>query len=360
MNSPVEVEKDTELSLKELVGRAVSYFRYLKSKWIWILFSAVFGVAAGVLYSKLGHKQEFTGRIKFLVDGETKQTTSNPLAALGIGSPASSNGGSGGDLFEALDVAYIMTSSPILERTLLSKISYNNQTDYVVNFFIRLKQKERGLLGNSAFSNIKMYDGVRDSLSESQNVFIRQMIKEVASVLKVERDPGSGLMVGTFKSSDNVFPKYFLEKLIQETSKLYTYTKTARTLENIRLLEHQADSVRAIMSANIASSAYSADIDPNSVRPNTVKVGFQKKAVDNAVLQSTYQTLASSLVTTRIELGKQTPFIQIYERPIFPLEESSGSDTKLNIIKFALGFILLSCLIISVIYFLRAFQNYLK
>lgn len=361
MNSAAEVEKDTELSLKELVSRAVNYFLYLRSKWIWILLSALMGITAGFLYSKLAHKKEFIGTIKFLVDGGAKQTSaSNPLAALGIGSAASSAGGTGGDLFEALDITYIMTSSPIIEKTLLSKISYNNQSDYVVNFFIRLKQKEKGLFGNSAFSNIKMYDGVRDSLNESQNVFIRQMIKEVSNVLKVERDPGSGLVIGTFKSSDNVFPKYFLEKLIVETSQLYKYTKTARTLQNIRLLEHQADSVRAIMSANIASSAYSADIDPNSVRPNTVKVGFQKKAVDNAVLQSTYQTLASSLVTTRIELGKQTPFIQIYERPIFPLGESPGSDTTLNIIKFSLGFIFLSILIISLIYFLRAFQNYLK
>jgi uncharacterized protein involved in exopolysaccharide biosynthesis len=360
MDRASQAERDTELSLREILGRVAGYLQFLKSKWIWPALALLLGLVAGFGYSKLGQKQEFIGRIKFLVDGAAKKSAPNPLAALGLGSAPASSGGTGSDVFEALDVTYIMTSSPILEKTLLSKITYRNQSDYVVNFFIKTKQQEKGLTGKSAFADVKLYDGVRDSLDEVQNVFIRTMIQEIGSVLKVERDPGTGLVTGTFKSTDPTFPKYFLEKLIAETSQLYTYTKTAKTLQNIRLLEHQADSVRGIMSANIASSAYSADIDPNSVRPNTVKVGFQKKAVDNAVLQSTYQTLASSLVTTRIELGKQTPFIQIYERPLFPLEKAPGSDVKLNMAKFAAGFFFLSILIISFIYFIRAFRAYVK
>jgi len=360
MDSAGYVEKDTELSLKEIIRRFVGYILYLKSKWLWIILALILGIGLGFLYSKLVHKKEFTGSIKFLVEGGAKQSSANPLAALGLGAAAPSSGGSGGDLFEALDITYIMTSSPILEKTLLSKITYNKQTDFVVNFLIKAKQLEKGLLGNSVYSGMKLYSGLRDSLNIEQNIFLRQMITEVKSTLKVERDPGSGLVIGTFKSADPTFPKYFLERLIAETSQLYIYTKTAKTLQNIRLLEHQADSVRRIMYGNIASSAYSADIDPNSVRPNTVKVGFQRKAVDNNVLQSTYQTLASSLVSTRIELGKLTPFIQIYERPIFPLEETSGSDANLNVIKFGAGFTILSLLILSLIYFLRAFQDYLK
>jgi hypothetical protein len=353
------IANDSELSLREVFQRIRGYFTYLRHKWLWIAIFTVAGLTGGYFYTVLGAKKLYSADIKFLVNGGAKSAGNDPLAALGLASatPQTSNSS---DIFEALDISYIMTSSPILERTLLSRISYGGKEDYVVNFFIRYKQKEKGLRGRSAFDGYNFYDGKRDSSDLSQNQYVRTMIREISSDLKVEGSTSNALITASFKATDPLFPKYFLEKLIAETSSLYTYTKTAQTLQNIRLLEHQADSVRRIMGNNIASSAYSADIDPNSVRPNTVRVGFQKKQVDNSVLQSTYQTLASSLVNTRIELGKQTPFIQVYERPIFPLALTSNSNATLNMLKFGLASLIASIIIFSFIYAFKEFKTYLR
>jgi len=353
------IENDNELSLREVFSKVGGYFAYLRNKWIWIAAFTIIGLAGGYFYTSLVSKKEYMADIKFLVDGGAKTTGNNPLAALGLVSAAPQSGGSG-DIFEALDITYIMTSSPILERTLLSKIAYEGREDYVINFFIGYKKKEKGLRGGSVFDGYEFYNGKRDSSNLSQNEYLRYMIQNISKNLGVERSGSSALIVANFKATDPLFPKYFLEKLISETSNLYTYTKTAKILQNIRLLEHQADSVRRIMGNNIASSAYSADVDPNSVRPNTVKVSFQKKQVDNSVLQNTYQTLASSLVNTRIELGKQMPFIQVYERPIFPLTLTNNSNVNLNMLKFGLVSLITSVLIFSFRYFSKEFTTYLR
>ena len=353
------IDNGNELSLREVFQKIRGYFAYLRRNWLWIIAFTAIGVGCGYFYTIIAAKKEYSADIKFLVDGAAKSSGSGPLAALGMGTSVPQSGGSG-DIFEALDITYIMTSSPILERTLLSKISYEGKEDYVVNFFINYKRKEKGLRGSSAFDGFEFYNGRRDSLDVNQNEYLRTMIGLISKDLKVDRDGSNALVVAKFKASDHLFPKYFLERLILETSNLYTYTKTAKLLQNIRLLEHQADSVRRIMGNNIASSAYSADVDPNSVRPNTVKVSFQKKQVDNSVLQSTYQTLASSLVNTRIELGKQTPFIQVYERPIFPLYLTNNSNSMLNMLKFGLISLIASILILSFKYFFQGFKTYLK
>lgn len=358
MKAPVYTEQGDEVSLKELIGKIGLYFTYVKAKWHWILVFTLIGAAAGYLYTVIVTKKEYAAEIRFLVDGGAKQSASDPLAILGLKSAAPAS--QGGDIFEALDVTYIMTSAPLLEKVLLSRIKYADKDDYVINLFIQYRQKEKSFFGNAPYPNQKLYEGVRDSTNLEQNEFLRTIIADIRTKLKVERDLSGSLVTGTFKATDEMFPKYFLEKLIEQTSSLYSYTKTARTVQNIRLLEQQADSIRREMSSNIASVAYSADVDPNSVRPSTVKIGFQKKQVDNAVLQSTYQTLASSLVSTRIELGKQMPFIQVYERPIFPLAVTTGSSVSLNMIKFGGAALVLSILVISLSYFFSVFRTYLK
>jgi hypothetical protein len=350
---------DSELSLRVVFQQVGSYFTYLKRKWLWVIGGLILGVSLGYGYSKIGNRVEYLGLIKFLVNGGVKQEAPNPLLGLALGASAPSSSSSGGDIFESLDITYIMASPQILERTLLSKITYNSKTDYVINFYINYKKGEKGLLGNSAYTDYQLFSGKRDSSDVNQNVYLRSIIEDFSANLKVER-ASNGIVSATFKSSDPFFPKYFLEKLIYETSKFYIYTKTARTQQSLRLLEHQADSIRNLMGKSIANSASKADADPNATRSNTVKVSFQKMQVDNTVLQSTYSTLASSIVTTRIELGKQLPFIQIYERPIFPLSETSGSSVNLNMLKFGFGTMVIVLLLISLVYGITSFKSYLK
>jgi hypothetical protein len=354
-----EMAKEQDIiTLKELILKSFDFLNYLKRRLIWIIPITLTGIVFGFFYAK-SQDVRYDAAIKFFAQGANTATV-NPLASLGLAAVAPASGGSGKDIFEASDITYIMTSAPILERTLLSKIKFDNEEDYIINLFVKYRQAERNLLGKqTAYVGQVPYDGNRDSSNLAQNVFLRVVIKDISSDLKVEKGT-SGLINGKFASTHPVFPKYFLEKLIEETSKYYVYTKTAGAVRNIKSLQSQADSIKRVMTGTISSTAYSADADPNSVRPNIVKVTYQKNQLDNTILQSTYQTLASSLVSARIELGKQIPFIQIYERPVLPLEQSSGTSAKVTMLKFGFIAFILSIIFFSSIYYYKKITVYLK
>lgn len=346
------------ITLKELILKSFDFISYLKRRWIWIVPVTCLGIALGFFYAKK-QQTHYEASIKFFVQGASAATV-NPLAALGLGAVAPTLGGAGKDIFEASDITFIMTSAPILERTLLSKVKFDDQDDFIINLFVKYRQAERNLWGKqTAYVDQVPYNGVRDSTNFSQNLFLREVIGDISSDLKVEKGK-SGLIDGKFASTHPSFPKYFLEKLIEETAEYYVYTKTAGSVRNIKSLQSQADSIRHVMTGTISSTAYSADADPNSVRPNVVKVTYQKNQLDNNILQSTYQTLASSLVSARIELGKQMPFIQIYERPVLPLEAAAGSSVKISMLKFGFVAFILSIIFFSSIYYYKKIAIYLK
>jgi len=357
MNREAAGDEDI-VTLKGLILKSFDFLSYLKSKWFWIIPLTCVGIAFGFFYAKK-QKASYEASILFFVQG-AKAATISPLEALGLGPASSDAGGSGKDIFEASDITFIMASAPILERTLLSKVKFDDQENFIINLFVKYRQAERNLLGKqTAYLDQKLYNGVRDSSDLSQNLFIRSVIQDISSDLKVEK-ASSGLINGKFKSTHPVFPKYFLEKLIGETAEYYVYTKTASSVRNIKSLQSQADSIRRVMVGTISSTAYSADADPNSVRPNVVKVSYQKNQLDNTILQGTYQTLAGSLVAARIEMGKQMPFIQIYERPVLPLGSTKGSSIGISMLKFGFFAFIVSIMIFSSIYYYRKISVYLK
>lgn len=356
MQPDVKLEEEV-ITLKELILKSFDFLEYLKRKWVWILPITLLGLTFGYIYAKK-QSSKYEATIKFFVQGVSSAAV-NPLASLGLGAVPVA-GGSGKDIFEASDITFIMTSSPILERTLLSKVKFGGQDDYIINFFVKYRQAEKDFFGRqNAYIDQKLFNGVRDSSDLSQNVFIRTVIKDIGSDLKVTKGT-SGLINGQFASSNPEFPKYFLERLIDETAEYYVYTKTAGSVKNIKSLQSQADSIKRVMAGTISATAYSADADPNSIRPNVVKVSYQKNQLDNTILQSTYQTLASSLVSARIELGKQMPFIQIYERPVFPLEVNPGSSVKVVMAKFGFIAFVISILFFSSVYYFRKIKVYLR
>ncbi|MBS1504585.1 MAG: exopolysaccharide biosynthesis protein, partial [Bacteroidetes bacterium] len=85
----------------------------------------------------------------------------------------------------------------------------------------------------------------------------------------------------SFSSKDELFAKEFVGKLVQDVNDFYIQTKTKKTAQNVAVLQHQADSVKAVLDASINGVATASDENPN---PNplllTLRVPSQKKQVD--------------------------------------------------------------------------------
>ena len=336
-----------EVSLMDVLGYGVIWFAFIKSKWYVLTICLLFGVLFGYIYSK-NQPQYYKAEVKFLLEG-AKASAPSPLegisATLGIATtPSVSVGG---------DISYMMSSPLIIERILISKGTMANKRGYIIDFYTHIRNKNRSLLGTDQIIYSQKFTGIRDSSDIEQNSFFRAVIDDVKSKMKVSTDPSSGLLSVKFEAEDPVFPKVFLEVLLDVTTSYYTYSKTGKILANIKTLKKQTDSIRSVLGGSMASAAYSGDVDPNSTRPNTVRVTYQKKQIDNTILQTTYQTLASSLVASRIELGKETPFIQVYEKPILPLLQNPNPSLAVQIIKFAIVFFVTSGFLLTLVFMFR-------
>lgn len=64
-------------------------------------------------------------------------------------------------------------------------------------------------------------------------------------------------------SENELFSKHFAEILAKEVSEFYVETKTKKSANNIRILEHQTDSIRRSLNSSMIGAASSADANPN-------------------------------------------------------------------------------------------------
>lgn len=344
-------DSQDEISLLEIFLSIAIWWKFLKSKWYILAIFSIFGLVFGYI-SLIRQPDVFKAEVKFVVEGSTV-AAADPLkgltASLGIKpEPSSEIGG---------DIIYMMSSPHILERALISKVKLNKREDYIANFFIDYRNSGKSIFGTNEIIYPVKFNGIRDSSDLDQNVFFRSIIGDLRKKLEIE---GGGIISATYEAEDKYFPKIFLDKLLDVTANYYSLTKTGKILRNVKTLSKQTDSLRALLSGSISSVAYSGDSDPNSVRQNTVKIDYQKKQIDNAVLQTTYQTLASSLVAARIELGKETPFIQVYEKPILPLVQVPKPGKIIQSVKFMLVFLVVGVIILTVIYLSQKMRASLK
>ncbi len=112
-------------------------------------------------------------------------------------------------------------------------------------------------------------------------------------------------------------------------------------------MQKQADSVRLELNSAIYGVASSIDNNPN---PNpsrqALRVPSQKRQVDVQANTAILQELIKNLELSRVALRKETPLIQIIDRPILPLKKDRVSKrNSLLTGGFLSGFIVLAYLI---------------
>jgi uncharacterized protein involved in exopolysaccharide biosynthesis len=136
----------------------------------------------------------------------------------------------------------------------------------------------------------------------------------------------------------------------------YIQTETKKELNNVRLLQHQADSVRLMLNNSIGSVAASTDATPN---PNptrkSLQVPYQKRQIDVQANGAIYTEIVKNLELAKITLRQETPLIQLIDEPLMPLESDRVGKLE-GAAEGLAGGLLLSILLIvlsKIYYFFR-------
>lgn len=347
MNSNNQVIDD-ELSLKELIFKAKEWFNYFLSKWAILLVAGAIGGAAGFFYAYV-QKPVYTASLSFALEDD--KGSGGLGGALGLASQFGFDlGGSGGGAFAGDNLLQFMVSRTMVEKSLLTTVNIKGKEQTLAEYFIDFNKLRESWEGKAGLENLHFLPNAdRTKFNIQQDSVLGEIHKSLtSSALTVDKiDKKLSLIVVKVKSENELFAKYFTEVLTKEVSDFYRETKTKKSAANVAILQKQADSVRLELNSAIYGVASSIDNNPN---PNpsrqALRVPSQKRQVDVQANTAILQELIKNLELSRVALRKETPLIQIIDRPILPLKKDRVSKrNSLLTGGFLSGFIVLAYLI---------------
>lgn len=339
-----------EISFRDLVLKFLEWWRYLRSKWLIILVVGLLGSLLGYLYA-LKQKPIFKADLNFAVEDEQSGGSG---AYAGIASQFGVDlGGGGGGAFEGDNLLELMKSRLIIEKTLLTTIEVNSKKQTLAEFFIDFNDINRKAKGNSeiihflANENQSQFSRAKDSLL---GVLQKDIFSNNLVLNKVDKK--LSIVTVSVSSGNEIFSKSFAEVLVKEVTDFYVETKTKKSASNLAIIQFQTDSVRRELNSAISDVAQSIDNNPNpNFAMQRLKVQSQRRTVDVQANQAMLSEMVKNLEMSKIALRKETPFIQIIDRPKFPLEKSKyGKLQGLITGGLIAGFAIVLCLVLMRIY----------
>ena len=334
-----------EISLREIILKLKKLWKYLLSKWIVILIAGVFGGGLGLAYA-YSQKPIYKAELTFAL--EEDGSGGGLGGALGLASQFGFDfGGSGGGAFSGDNLLQFMKSRSMVEKTLLTPVDIQGKTQTLAEFYIDLNKLRTGWDKKLELKNVHFLPGEnRSTFTRQQDSllgeFYNKLLKENLSVNKVDKK--LSIISVKVNSINELFSKHFTEVLVEEVSDFYVETKIKRSVQNLYILQRQTDSVRRALNSAITGVASAVDANPNANPARQVlRAPSQRRQVDVQANQAILIELVKNLEISKVSVRKETPLIQIIDKPILPLANEKASKIKAVLLgSFLLG--ILTCL----------------
>lgn len=325
------VAKD-DLSLKDLLIKIQEWWRYLLSKWLIILVFGLIGSSLGLIFA-LYKKPVYTASTTFVLEDEKSGGVGN-LA--GLASMAGLDiGGSGGGIFQGENILQLYKSRTILSQTLLTKVNVGNKDQLLVDYYIEFNKLRKGWDLKPELKNFNFVgDTTKFTISKKRlrDSILGEIVSNISKGNLTVSKPDKKLSTiqVDVKSQDELFSKMFNDVLVRNVSNFYVLTKTKKTLQNVRILQNKADSVRAVMNGAIYTAVAVADATPNLNPTRQVQrvAPAQRAQFSAETNKSILSEMVKNLEMTKMALLKETPLIQVIDQPIYPLKKEKFSKAK--------------------------------
>lgn len=342
-------EQNDEISLKELIEKAKEWCQYLLSKWKVIVLAGIIGAALGLSYSFI-EKPIYTATLTFALEDEKSGGLGG---ALGLASSFGLDlGGSGGGAFSASNLIELFKSRSMVEKTLLRPVIIDGNTISLAEMYIhnnewRNNWKEKPALAKLEFlpnANRQQFTRVQDSIMGTMYSILSKSSLSVA-----QKDKKISIISIDVSSQNELFAKYFCEALVNEVSDFYVETRSKKAKENMLILERQTDSVRRELNGAITGVAVANDNTFN-LNPalNVRRAPSARRQVDVQANTAILTELVKQTELAKVTLRKETPLIQVIDRPILPLvKERFGKAKGIVLGGFLAGFLTVMGLIVK-------------
>lgn len=323
-----------EISFKELIVKIKEWVNFLKSKWASIFIFGVIGALIGLTIA-LFEKPTYKAILTFAMEEDKGGGGGGLSGALGLASSFGIDlgGGGGGGAFAASNLAELMKSRFLVEKVLLEPIVINGKSITLAEYYIQINELREGWDKKPSLKEIQFLPGADRSSFTLQQDSILQKIhnslieKEHLSIM--QKDKKVTILSIEVTSENELFSKIFCESIAKETSDFYIETKSKKSKINVSVLQRQTDSVRNALNGAITGVANETDNVYNLNPAFNIKgAPSKKKQIDVQANTAILTNLVVQLELAKITLRKETPLIQLIDRPILPLEKEKFGKLK--------------------------------
>lgn len=302
------------IQYNDVISKGINMIKYLWSKRLLIFILSFLGGIIGMVNVWL-KDPAYLAELTFTPENssDSKIGSYAGIAAqfgidLGLG---------GGGVFEGDNIIELFKSNTLLEETLESPININGYNSLMA-YYIPLTENKKIIKLVKDYkidftaSNQKGFR-IRDSI-------MKVAIKDINGSLNVDKiDKKLTIIKVSFIYKDEVFAKKFVEALSNTAIKYYATYKSEKARQNVAILQHQADSVKAELFGSVSNVAELNDLNVNPTK-QAARVGSQKRSIDVQVNGAIYTEILKNLELAKITLRRETPFIQIVDKPVYPLK----------------------------------------
>jgi hypothetical protein len=322
-----------EISLKELIEKIKKWGSYLKSKWKAILIVSIIGALIGLTIA-LFEKPTYKAVLTFAME-EDKGGGGGLSGALGLASSFGIDlgGGGGGGAFAASNLTELMKSRLLVEKVLLKPIAINGKIITLAEYYIQINELRSKWEKKATLKNIQFLPNAdRSNFTLQQDSILQQFHKSLIDkehLSIMQKDKKVTILSIEVNSENELFSKIFCESIAKETSDFYIETKSKKSKINVNVLQRQTDSVRNALNGAITGVANETDNVYNLNPAFNVKVAPSKKMqIDVQANTAILTNLVVQLELAKITLRKETPLIQLIDRPILPLVKEKFGKLK--------------------------------
>lgn len=338
-----------EISLKEIYLTIKEWFQYLLSKYKLIVLVGILGALLGLGYSYT-KKPKYTAVLSFALEDDKP---SGLGGALGLaGQFGLDVGGGGGGVFSGSNLIELFKSRSMVEKTLLTPIVQNGKTISLAEMYIQNNKWRKGWAKDEKLKSIQFLPNAkRETFTRAQDSILEIIYNSLsASGLSVlQKDKKISIITVEVKSENEVFSKVFNEALADVVSDFYIDSKSEKSRLNMTILQRQLDSIRGELNGSITGVAVANDRTFN-LNPalNVKRVPSARKQVDVQANTAILTELVKQTELAKVTLRKDTPLIQIIDKPIYPLKKEKFGKAKGIIMGgFLGGFFIVAFLILK-------------
>jgi len=333
----MNVEND-EISLKDLILKAKEYYSYLVSKWKIIVLWGIIGALLGLGYS-LVKKPVYTATLSFAMEDE--KGGAGLGSALGLASTLGLDlGGSGGGIFSGANLTELFKSRSMVEKTLLSPINLNGREISLAEMYIENNELRKEWDNNEKLKGIQFLSEKRKGFTRVHDSILGSFYESISKrgLIVDQKDKKISIITIEVSSTNELFAKYFCESLAKEVSKFYVDTKSKKARINMDILEKQTDSIRNELNGAITGVAVANDNTFN-LNPalNVKRAPSARRQVDVQANTAILTELVKQTELAKVTLRRETPLIQVIDRPVLPLKKERFGKAKGIILGGLLG-----------------------